>query len=314
MVRHLQYNLSAMLSAFQCVLNYMKAECEASNADSLKWYGRLKRRKIIEAFSALRHSDVHDETIGTAYQTTIGETRSSAIVLNAEELGATEHLGKRPRVVKLLSSRPIIELATDAYGELAQAVRDGYEQRRFASLPPLPEPTKVQQLSGNPPRSLDEYLNAGAINRDTHNHLCSAVSRRRIIEICGDSGSGKSAMLRALLREYCSKADVGGRVVAVGVEDARLTAEFSNLVVVPQMQANNAGIIGTVESVFVDDVNEQSILEALRAWQRGASGAFVRTPGDVTPVGAELNAVAPIRIVMVQGAVGMFIERHDEAP
>ena len=122
LVRQLQYHLSAMLSAFQCALNYMQRECTSD--DAKRWYTKVEGQKLVEAFGALRNSDVHDETISTTHQTTIvhGVSHRCDMMLSAEALATTKNLGARPKVVKVLTSRPIVELASEAYQHLARAV------------------------------------------------------------------------------------------------------------------------------------------------------------------------------------------------
>lgn len=313
LVRKLQYHLSAMLSAFQCVLNYMEKECTSESARC--WYKRVDGQKLIEAFGALRHSDVHNETVGTTHQTTVvpGISRRSDMMLSAEALSATKDLGSRSKVLKVLTSRPIIDLATDAYELLARAVNEGQEKRLFASLPPLPTPTVRQTLSKNPPRTLDDYLRCGAMDEFSHKVLRDAVVRRRVVCIRGEHGSGKTSLLHAIIREYHASEGDGVRVTLLG-------EGFDELCVsVPSLHINAADRTVSPDAdtdtdlrwvVFADGGG--NLLEAaLPLWQAGSGGAFTTRDGDST-MAMRFNAVAPVCVIMVEGTITMLLSRGDE--
>jgi hypothetical protein len=68
------------------------------------------------------------------------------------------------------------------------------------------------------------------------------------------------------------------------------------------------------DAVFVDNAADRAMDGALRSWRDGVGGAFTVPHGDLTPRMMELNAVAPVSVVMVEGAVGMLFARHDDKP
>jgi len=105
-LRRFQYNFSAMLSAWQCVMNYMQTQYQSPEAQA--WYKKAAQQKLIEAYSALRHSDIHDETVGLSHYTHFemhndGQaTMTTGIKLHKEMLQQTPRLGNRPKVVEYL--------------------------------------------------------------------------------------------------------------------------------------------------------------------------------------------------------------------
>jgi hypothetical protein len=137
-IRRFQYNFSAMLSACQCIINYMDAQCQSAKAKD--WYKKAKGQKLIDAFSALRNSDIHDETIGLSHYTHFEThndghaTMTAGIKLHEEMLQQTRRLGNRPKIIAYLCARPILDIAGDAYEELARLVKQGRDERFFAAM------------------------------------------------------------------------------------------------------------------------------------------------------------------------------------
>jgi len=137
-LRRFQYNFSAMLSAWQCVMNYMQTQCQSPEAQA--WYQKAAQQKLIEAYSALRHSDIHDETVGLSHYTHFemhndGQaTMTTGIKLHKEMLQQTPRLGNRPKVIEYLCARPILDIAADAHEELSRLVKQGREERIFAAM------------------------------------------------------------------------------------------------------------------------------------------------------------------------------------
>jgi hypothetical protein len=137
-VRMFQYHLSGLLSAWKCVANYM---CRACNKDATAktWYSGLKQHTLLEAFSTLRDSDIHDETIHLAVLHTITmgprpPDAESGFSIQQGILNKLERFKKRQDLANMLSFRPIVPLAEEALEQLKAAAEEGRQRGFFKPM------------------------------------------------------------------------------------------------------------------------------------------------------------------------------------
>lgn len=122
------FEFSAMLSTWRSVSYYMEETCKRT-PDAEKWFKSLRDRQLLAAFSFLRDSDVHQETLkpGVRYAITMGEvpTQSQDFCLDSNALQRLPKFQKEPWAVGVLAEQPILPTAQAALRDLRKAVEEG---------------------------------------------------------------------------------------------------------------------------------------------------------------------------------------------
>jgi len=164
------------------------------------------------------------------------------------------------------------------------------------------------------PPTLDDYLHVGAMDALARDSLRGAIRSGQPIAVVGLRNSGRTSILRALVREYQAVTEAPRRamvITSVAGEFKKETPLLAMILDDPALRQNGLNHVPEmIESIFTDDLLPAEMPAVIAAWSGGRGGAFTLTAGDLSFEGfPELNALADVRLLMRDGKVAMLLDR-----
>jgi P-type conjugative transfer ATPase TrbB len=172
--------------------------------------------------------------------------------------------------------------------------------------------------------TLDEYVALGIATPAQAAHLRAAVRNRANIVVAGGTGSGKTTLANALLREI---ADLGERVVIL--EDTRELQCAAEDVVALRTQQGSVSLSDLVRStlrlrpdrIVVGEVRGPEALDLLKAWNTGHPGGVATLHANSAPAALarleqltmEVCETPPRALIAETVDLVVFIERGGPA-
>jgi hypothetical protein len=131
--KRFSYYFSAFLSAHRAIRYYI---IRLSNKvpGTADWRRSLDDNPVLDALHHLRDVAIHDETLNLASTTTVGagagnpDIKWSGLMLHDESLNNIRRFLRRPDAITYLTSKPILQIAEDAFREILKAIEEGRQK------------------------------------------------------------------------------------------------------------------------------------------------------------------------------------------
>ncbi|HTD33484.1 MAG TPA: hypothetical protein VK665_07485, partial [Candidatus Elarobacter sp.] len=172
------------------------------------------------------------------------------------------------------------------------------------------------------PPSLDDYVSTGAMDQVACNALRGALVHGNRILIIGPPNSGRSSLLRAVLREYQRLANPA-RAMAVTVDSDPRLAKIQPLLAMrldrPHLATRGVPSVPEwIDAVFADGLRAEELSGVLEAWRHGKGGAITQEGTSFDwERNPDLNPLVNVRILLnVDRKVVMMLDNlpHENTP
>src|ERR1700732_5349419 len=171
-------------------------------------------------------------------------------------------------------------------------------------LPPIaPSPCFVIRKRASVLYTLDHYVKDNIVTRAQAIALRDAIAKRRNILIAGGTGSGKTTLVNALIREMVSLGDQAERFVII--EDtlelqcaARNALQLHTTDAADMTRLVRATMRLRPDRIIIGEVRGKEALALLKAWNTGH-------PGGVTTLPANSASAARLRLLSLVEEAGV---------
>ncbi|XRD77808.1 P-type conjugative transfer ATPase TrbB [Dyella marensis] len=253
--------------------------------------------------------------LGQDFIEAFGDPRTVEIMLNGDGVLWQERLGERMRAIGRMSpsqAEAVVKTVAGYYGKEITRSNPTIESEfpldgsRFAAqLPPVViGPTFAVRKRAVAVFTLDEYVAEGILSPAQREAIGQAVRRHRNILVVGGTGSGKTTLVNAIIREM-SDADGEERVLII--EDtgeiqclASNHVQYRTSPEVNMTQLLRASLRMRPDRILVGEVRGPEALDLLMAWNTGHEGGAATLHANDARAG--LSRLA------------MLISMHPDAP
>jgi len=172
------------------------------------------------------------------------------------------------------------------------------------------------------PPTLDDYVSADAMNDATRNALRGALIHGNRILIVGPPNSGRSSLLRAVLREYQRLANPA-RAMTISVDRDAQLAKIQPLLAMrldhPDTRAKGVRAVPEwIDTVFADGLRIEEMPGVLEAWSQGKGGAITQEGTSFDwESNPKLNALVNVRVLLSgDRKIAMMLDNlpHENTP
>lgn len=253
--------------------------------------------------------------LGRDFIDAFGDPRTVEIMLNGDGVLWQERLGERMRAIGRMSpsqAEAIVKTVAGYYGKEITRSNPTIESdfpldgSRFAAqLPPVVVgPTFAVRKRAVAVFTLDEYVAEGILSPAQRDAIGHAVRRHRNILVVGGTGSGKTTLVNAIIREM---SDTDGDERVLIIEDtgeiqclARNHVQYRTSPEVNMTQLLRASLRMRPDRILVGEVRGPEALDLLMAWNTGHEGGAATLHANDARAG--LSRLA------------MLISMHPDAP
>jgi len=225
--------------------------------------------------------------LGDTFMTAFNDPRTVEIMLNADTRLWQERLGEGMRCIGSMrpsQSEAVIKTTAGYYGKEITRSNPVLESEfpldgsRFAAqLPPIVTgPTFALRKKAIAIFSLDDYVAGGMMTHAQRDALLGAVRLHRNILVIGGTGSGKTTLINALIREMVAM-DAKERVFIIeDTGEIQCTAEnfvqYRTSFDVNMTQLLRTSLRMRPDRILVGEVRGPEALDLLMAWNTGHEG------------------------------------------
>ncbi|WP_213948973.1 P-type conjugative transfer ATPase TrbB [Luteibacter sp. dw_328] len=225
--------------------------------------------------------------LGDAFLDAFNDPKTVEIMLNADTRLWQERLGEGMRCIGSMrpsQSEAVIKTTAGYYGKEITRANPVLESEfpldgsRFAAqLPPIVSgPTFALRKKAVSIFTLADYVAAGVISEEHRDVLMNAVLGHRNILVIGGTGSGKTTLINALIREMV-EADASERVFIIeDTGEIQCSAEnfvqYRTSFEVSMTQLLRTSLRMRPDRILVGEVRGPEALDLLMAWNTGHEG------------------------------------------
>jgi P-type conjugative transfer ATPase TrbB len=253
--------------------------------------------------------------LGETFLRAFHDPKTIEIMLNADGCLWQERLGEGMRVIgkmRASQSEAVIKTVAGFYGKEITRTRPVLESEfpldgsRFAAqLPPVvPAPTFALRKKAVSVFTLDEYVSSKIMTSDQRDVIGKAVRDHRNILVIGGTGSGKTTLVNAVIREM---AHVSASERVLIIEDtgeiqchAENVVQYHTTMEVGMTQLLRTSLRMRPDRILVGEVRGPEALDLLMAWNTGHEGGAATLHANDARAG--LSRLA------------MLISMHPDAP
>lgn len=225
--------------------------------------------------------------LGDAFLDAFGDPRTVEIMLNADHRLWQERLGEGMRCIGSMrpsQSEAIIKTTAGYYGKEITRAHPVLESEfpldgsRFAAqLPPIVgAPTFALRKKAVSIFSLEDYVADGSMTCAHRDALLDAIRRHRNILVIGGTGSGKTTLINAIIRDMV---DLDRRERVFIIEDtgeiqcaAENFVQYRTSYEVGMTQLLRTSLRMRPDRILVGEVRGPEALDLLMAWNTGHEG------------------------------------------
>ncbi|MDY1548800.1 P-type conjugative transfer ATPase TrbB [Luteibacter sahnii] len=225
--------------------------------------------------------------VGDAFLDAFNDPQTVEIMLNADHRLWQERLGEGMRCIGMMrpsQSEAVIKTIAGYYGKEITRTRPVLESEfpldgsRFAAqLPPIVvAPTFALRKKAISIFGLRDYVASGAMTAAQRDLLADAIRKHRNILVIGGTGSGKTTLVNAIIREMVD-ADATERVFII--EDtgeiqcsAQNFVQYRTSCEVSMTQLLRTTLRMRPDRILVGEVRGPEALDLLMAWNTGHEG------------------------------------------
>jgi type IV secretion system protein TrbB len=225
--------------------------------------------------------------LGDAFMDAFNDPKTVEIMLNADSRLWQERLGEGMRCIGSMrpsQSEAVIKTTAGYYGKEITRANPVLESEfpldgsRFAAqLPPIVSgPTFALRKKAVSIFTLADYVAAGVLSEEHRDVLMNAVLGHRNILVIGGTGSGKTTLINALIREMV-EADASERVFIIeDTGEIQCSAEnfvqYRTSFEVSMTQLLRTSLRMRPDRILVGEVRGPEALDLLMAWNTGHEG------------------------------------------
>lgn len=225
--------------------------------------------------------------LGDTFMSAFNDPRTVEIMLNADTRLWQERLGEGMRCIGTMrpsQSEAVIKTTAGYYGKEITRTHPVLESEfpldgsRFAAqLPPIVGgPTFALRKKAIAVFGLADYVAAGSMTIAHRDTLVDAIRRHRNILVIGGTGSGKTTLINAIIREMV-EADARERVFIIeDTGEIQCTAEnfvqYRTSFDVGMTQLLRTSLRMRPDRILVGEVRGPEALDLLMAWNTGHEG------------------------------------------
>ncbi len=253
--------------------------------------------------------------VGDVFLHAFNDPKTVEIMLNADGSLWQERLGESMRLIgsmRASQAEAIIKTVAGFYGKEITRIKPVLESEfpldgsRFAAqLPPVVAgPTFALRKKAISVFTLDDYVSKGIMTQAQRSSLAKAVRTHRNILVIGGTGSGKTTLVNAIIREM---ADASEEERVLIIEDtgeiqcfAKNFVQYRTSMEVNMTQLLRASLRMRPDRILVGEVRGPEALDLLMAWNTGHEGGAATLHANDARAG--LSRLA------------MLISMHPDAP
>ena len=253
--------------------------------------------------------------LGDVFLHAFNDPKTVEIMLNSDGALWQERLGESMRLIgsmRASQAEAVIKTVAGFYGKEITRIKPVLESEfpldgsRFAAqLPPVVAgPTFALRKKAISVFTLENYVSKGIMTQAQRNSLAKAVRAHRNILVIGGTGSGKTTLVNAIIREM---ADASEEERVLIIEDtgeiqcfAKNFVQYRTSMEVNMTQLLRASLRMRPDRILVGEVRGPEALDLLMAWNTGHEGGAATLHANDARAG--LSRLA------------MLISMHPDAP
>lgn len=253
--------------------------------------------------------------LGDVFLHAFNDPKTVEIMLNSDGALWQERLGESMRLIgsmRASQAEAVIKTVAGFYGKEITRIKPVLESEfpldgsRFAAqLPPVVAgPTFALRKKAISVFTLEDYVSKGIMTQGQRNSLAKAVRAHRNILVIGGTGSGKTTLVNAIIREM---ADASEEERVLIIEDtgeiqcfAKNFVQYRTSMEVNMTQLLRASLRMRPDRILVGEVRGPEALDLLMAWNTGHEGGAATLHANDARAG--LSRLA------------MLISMHPDAP
>lgn len=253
--------------------------------------------------------------LGDVFLHAFNDPKTVEIMLNSDGALWQERLGESMRLIgsmRASQAEAVIKTVAGFYGKEITRIKPVLESEfpldgsRFAAqLPPVVAgPTFALRKKAISVFTLEDYVSKGIMTQAQRNSLAKAVRAHRNILVIGGTGSGKTTLVNAIIREM---ADASEEERVLIIEDtgeiqcfAKNFVQYRTSMEVNMTQLLRASLRMRPDRILVGEVRGPEALDLLMAWNTGHEGGAATLHANDARAG--LSRLA------------MLISMHPDAP